>query len=85
MTVTRLYPLPVALTEARFPIAMTTIYSGRSRGTYDWLTRRGPDGLIGKILWIDVGRFNEYARKRGMPYQLPEDEYVVRVKEGWQH
>lgn len=81
---TRLIPLPGLLLESRFPYATTTVYSGNSRRKYKWLTRRGPDGRVGRILWVIENSFNEFARNRGMSYQLPDDGRAVEVVEGWE-
>ena len=83
-SVTRLIPLPGLLLESRFPYSTTTVYSGNSRGKYQWLTRRGPDGRLGRILWVIENSFNEFARNRGMSYQLPDDGRAVEVVEGWE-
>lgn len=53
-----------------FPLAIQTLYNGKSEGRYHWLTRANPDGTRGKVLWIDVDAFNKWAWKQGMKYRL---------------
>lgn len=61
---------PVPQLDSRFPFAPATLYSGHSRGKYKWLTRVGPDGHRGRILWVLRDEFNQFCRARGIKYQL---------------
>lgn len=61
---------PVNHLDSHFPFSVTTLYSGHCRGSYPWLTRVGPDGHRGRILWILVGEFNLFCLARGIKYQL---------------
>ena len=45
--------------DCRFPLALSTLYTGKARGRYNWITRRG------KRLWIDPSGFNEWAAQQG--------------------
>jgi hypothetical protein len=62
--------IPTSALDSRFPFASSTLHSGKSRGRYPWLTRHGPDGHRGRILWILVDDFNQFCRDRGIKYQL---------------
>ena len=69
--------IPTSELDSTFPFLPATLYSGKSRGRYKWLTRVGPDGHRGRLLWILVDEFNQFCRDRGLKYQLNG--------EGWQH
>ena len=71
-----LIPLPVV--QHDLPIALSTVYSGFSRGRFPWLQKRGPDGHVGRILWVDTDKYNEWAENRGQARRLPS-------KNGGQH
>lgn len=60
--------------DSHFPFSIATLYTGRSRGRYSWLTRQGPDGHRGRFLWIDVDAFNQWCQLRGYKYQLGLNE-----------
>lgn len=62
--------LPTTELDSDFPFEISTLYSGRSCGRYTWLTRVGPDGHRGRILWVLVHEFNEFCRNRGIKYRL---------------
>jgi hypothetical protein len=62
--------LPVWQVGEDFPLALSTLYSGHSRQNYKWLTRVGPDGHRGRILWILIHEFNDWCLNRGLKYQL---------------
>lgn len=50
------------------PISEGTAHQARSKKRIHWLTRSGPDGHCGRILWVDVDELFNWARFRG--YQL---------------
>lgn len=62
-----------------FPLAIQTLYNGKSAGRYPWLTRTRPDGRRSRRLWIDVEKFNEWAWLQGMKYRLQAPE------RSWKH
>ena len=65
-----LIPLPDV--QSDLPFALSTIYSGFARGRYPWLQKSGPDGHIGRILWVDADKFNLWAENRGQAKRLPK-------------
>lgn len=56
--------------DSDFPFSIATLYSGKSRGRYDFLTHVGPTGMVTRRLWIDVDKFNRYAMGTGRKYRL---------------
>lgn len=62
-----------------FPLAVQTLYNGRSSGRFNWLTRTRPDGRPSQRLWIDVEKFNEWAWLQGMKFRLRAPE------RSWEH
>ncbi len=60
--------------DSDFPFALSTLYTGKAQGRYDFLTHIGPDGAKSKRLWIDIEKFNRFAYLTGRKYRL-------RVKE----
>jgi hypothetical protein len=82
---TRLYPLAMLFLDHRFLWSLSTIYSGRSRGRYPWLTKRQPNGRMGRALWVVEHEFNAFAANRGIKFRVPLDGNAVTVAEGWQH
>lgn len=48
------------------PLALQSIYNGRSKGRIDWLTREGPTGRKTRDLWVDVPRCREWAKAQGL-------------------
>ena len=56
--------------DSDFPMALKTLYNGKSAGKYHWLTSIRPDGQPGRRLWIDVDAFNEWAQLQGMRFRL---------------
>lgn len=64
------------------PRAQQTIYNLRAAGKAPWLSHVGPDGRVGKILWIDIDMFNHWAPRNGFKCRLPSDHIsVVEVEE----
>lgn len=47
------------------PLSLQSIYSQRSRGKIDWVTRDGPDGRRSRHLWVDVLSLQAWAVNRG--------------------
>ncbi len=56
--------------DSSFPLALGTMYVGRSKGRYPWLRREGPRGHRGRHLWIDAKQFNEWAAERGLKFRF---------------
>ena len=63
---------PLHQVQAELPFTLASIYSGFARGRYTWVQKAGPDGHVGRILWIDVPRFNIWAENRGLKSKLSE-------------
>lgn len=83
-TVTRLHPVPLLVLENTFPFALGSLYSGKSKGRYPWLTRKGPDGQDSQILWVIEAEFKKFAKAKRIRFELPES-LGVEVMEGWEH
>jgi hypothetical protein len=66
--------IPVNQVDATFPFALATLYGYHCRKKIAWLTRIGPDGNRGRILWIKVSEFNEWCQNRGYKYRLAVDQ-----------
>lgn len=56
--------------DSDFPLALKTLYNGKSAGKYHWLTTTRPDGQPGRRLFIVVEEFNAWAQLRGMRFRL---------------
>lgn len=82
--VTRLYPVPELVRDFRFPFSVSSLYSGRCKGRYPWLTRKGPDGRDSQILWVIEEEFKKYAAVKRTRFELPAS-MGVEVMEGWEH
>lgn len=63
-----LVPLPTV--QADLPFSIASIYSGFARGRYPWLQKHGPDEHRGRMLWVDVNKYNEWAANRGQVKRL---------------
>lgn len=50
-----------------------SLYSGKSRGRYPFLTRTGPEGRQGRDLWIDVQAFNAWAQAWGIKSRIEQE------------
>lgn len=48
------------------PLARSTIYKDHSRGRLPWLTREDPEGRRGKVLWVLVDAYDQWAIPRGL-------------------
>lgn len=49
---------------------LSSVDTGFARGRYPWLQKEGPDGHVGRNLWVDVSRFNQWAETRGLKFKL---------------
>lgn len=67
--------------DSSFPYTPGTLYVGRSKGLYPWLTRKGPSGRRGGYPWIDVLQFNNRIAKCGLKLRLhPVETSRVEVQ-----
>ena len=64
--------LPLHEVQSDLPFTLATVYSGFARGRYPWLSKHGPDGHVGRNLWVDVPRFNIWAECRGLKTRISE-------------
>lgn len=63
---------PLHHVQNDLPFTLASVYAGFARGRYPWLQKAGPDGHVGRNLWVDVPRFNEWAENRGLKSKLNE-------------
>lgn len=63
---------PLHEVQSDLPFALASVYSGFARGRYNWVQKEGPDGHVGRILWVDVQGFNTWAANRGLKSQLKQ-------------
>lgn len=70
----RTHLIPLSAVDYRFPFTVASVYSGHSKGRYGWLTRVGPNGRIGKILWIDIPAFNKFCHDTGRKYRITAED-----------
>ena len=63
---------PLKNVQRDLPFTLATVYSGFARGRYPWLRKNGPDGHVGRNLWVDVSSFNQWAKNRGLKTRITE-------------
>ena len=63
---------PLHQVQHDLPFTLASVYSGFARGRYPWVQKAGPDGHIGRILWVDTAAFNTWAQNRGLRAQLQD-------------
>lgn len=71
--------IPTSALDSDFPLDQRTLYNYKSSGRVDWLERRG------RLLWIDVQGFNEWAERQGKKFRLPVDHPWAVKMEGGAH
>ena len=64
---------PLNQVKNDLPFTLATIYSGFTRGRYPWLRKHGPDGHLGRNLWVSVEAFNEWAENRGLKTRISKE------------
>jgi hypothetical protein len=75
---------PLNHVQHELPFTLASVYTGFARGRYPWVKKAGPDGHVGRNLWIDVECFNAWAKNRGLKLtRTPPSEPMPLAS--WQH
>ncbi|WP_439441931.1 hypothetical protein [Roseateles sp. DB2] len=58
-------PVLVPLDQAGLPFSVGSLYTLRRRHGWLWMTKVGPDGHTGRILWVDLPAAAQWFSARG--------------------
>ena len=63
---------PLHRVQSDLPFTLGSVYNGFAKGRFTWVQKAGPDGHVGRFLWVDVSRFNAWAADRGLTSKIDE-------------